>query len=124
LSTIDWPSPEAFGTWLAHLQGQRAVSETPVGLHCLNHLNLDNCNLLNQNLAGASLAGASLDRTRLAGASLDRTRLAGASLDWARLDGARLKDISWNEKTNWANVTGWATAHDVPEKLKQQLGLM
>jgi len=104
LSTIDWPSPEAFGTWLAHLQGQRAVSETPVGLHCLNHLNLDNCNLLNQNLAGASLAG--------------------ASLDWARLDGASLKDISWNEKTNWANVTGWATAHDVPEKLKQQLGLM
>ncbi|MEO0828343.1 MAG: NACHT domain-containing protein, partial [Cyanobacteria bacterium J06642_9] len=39
LSTIDWPSLEAFGTWLKTLQGQRVSVENPVAFSCLNHLN-------------------------------------------------------------------------------------
>ncbi len=46
-----------------------------------------------------------------------------ANLYRANLYRANLKNISWNEQTNWKNVTGWKTARNIPEALKQQLGL-
>lgn len=143
LSKIEWPSPEACGTWLAHLQGQPVGGDNPIAFRCLNHLDLQQCDLAFRDLYGASLDGARLDgaslnRARLDGASLDEASLDeaildGASLDGASLDeaildraslvGASLKDISWSETTDWNNVQGLDTAREVPAALKQQLGL-
>lgn len=178
LSTIDWPSLEAFGTWLKTLQGQRVSVENPVAFSCLNHLNLGNCilsfqdlcrtnlsgarlvganlsranlsevrlvgtklsganlfgarlanarlseaNLTEARLVGTNLSGARLDRANLAAANLSRANLFGARLFGARLAKARLNKISWDEQTDWQQVEGINTAQNVPEALKQQLGL-
>jgi uncharacterized protein YjbI with pentapeptide repeats len=88
LSKINWPMPEAFGTWLHRLRGQRS-SFSPC-LAALSFLDLEGCILSNQDLDGASLGGASLDGAHLVGASLLGASLGGASLDGARLDRARL----------------------------------
>ncbi|HEY9744080.1 MAG TPA: hypothetical protein V6C90_26620 [Coleofasciculaceae cyanobacterium] len=37
--------------------------------------------------------------------------------------GADLENIFWDENTNWEDVRGLETAKNVPEALKQQLGL-
>ncbi|NMF86814.1 hypothetical protein E1H13_26580 [Nodosilinea sp. P-1105] len=37
---------------------------------------------------------------------------------------ADLRAICWDENTNWRGVIGLETAVNVPEALKQQLGLM
>jgi hypothetical protein len=44
-------------------------------------------------------------------------------LDGALLDQADLNNISWNENTTWETSQGIKRAINVPEKLKQQLGL-
>jgi uncharacterized protein YjbI with pentapeptide repeats len=98
-SQIDWPTPEAFGTWLTQLQGQPSGYKNPVAFHCLNHLNLKGCNLYRRNLEGAHLEGAHLERAyleeaRLEGAYLVEAHLEGASLNWARLEGAHLEGAS------------------------------
>jgi len=97
---IQWPSPEAFGNWLARLQGQRIDFEPMFVLDCLSFLDLQNCllifrdlyraNLERANFAGAILAGAILVGANLDGANLDGANLYGANLDGANLDGANL----------------------------------
>jgi uncharacterized protein YjbI with pentapeptide repeats len=109
----------------------------------LNRANLDGASLVGTSLDGANLDGASLKGARLNRASLNRVRLDGANLDGASLKGARLNraslnrasldgvnlegaslaSIFWNETTDWKNVGGLKSAHNVPDKLKQQLGL-
>jgi hypothetical protein len=157
-SDIEWPSLDAFGTWLKRLQGQRVSAENVVALESLSYLNLGNAfltlqDLYGANLGGASLGGASLGGARLEGASLggaslvrahlvearlEGARLEGAYLSGARLEGARLsgadlseavltkanlRGITWNESTNWQGVKGLDSAINVPDALKQQLGL-
>ncbi|MCZ8306111.1 MAG: pentapeptide repeat-containing protein [Microcystis sp. LE19-98.1E] len=97
---IQWPSPEAFGNWLARLQGQRIDFEPMFVLDCLSFLDLQNCLLINRdlyraNLVEANLAGAILVGANLEGANLERANLAGAFLSWANLKGANLE---------WANL--------------------
>jgi uncharacterized protein YjbI with pentapeptide repeats len=117
---IQWPSPEAFGNWLARLQGQRIDFEPMFVLNCLSFLDLQNCllihrdlyranleranleraNLERANLYGAYLYGANLERANLKGANLymanlERANLEGAFLEWANLEGAFLE---------WANL--------------------
>jgi len=157
VSDIRWQSPEAFGTWIAQLQGQSTRDKNVSALSCLGWLNLQDCILSHRDfyraslneaiLDGAILDGAILDRARLDGASLDRARLDGARLDGAslieaslagaslagasliearlagaRLAGARLDGIIWDENTQW-NPASLTLALNVPQKLKQQLGL-
>ncbi len=108
---IQWPSPEAFGNWLARLQGQRIDFEPMFVLNCLSFLDLQNCllihrdlcgaNLERANLAGADIEGANLDVANLYmanlagaflyGANLERANLRGAILEEADLEGANLK---------------------------------
>jgi uncharacterized protein YjbI with pentapeptide repeats len=64
-----------------------------------------------------------LIRANLIGASLFGAHLSVANLDGANLNKANLEYISWDKDTNWQNVKGLETARNVPEKLKQQLGL-
>jgi uncharacterized protein YjbI with pentapeptide repeats len=102
VSNIDWPSPEAFGTWLAHLQGQPSGNKNPVAFHCLNHLDLQDCDLTRRDLGGARLDQARLDRARLDRARLVETHLVGARLVEASLKGASLV----RAQLDWANLVG------------------
>ncbi len=126
---IQWPSREAFGNWLARLQGQRIDFEPMLVLDCLSFLDLQNCllicrDLYNANLERANLAGANLYRANLAGAILEganleraflkRASLAGANLEGAILAGANLGGASlkgaYLERANLiAAILAWAS---------------
>ncbi|MGK7874096.1 MAG: NACHT domain-containing NTPase [Xenococcaceae cyanobacterium] len=93
----------------------------------LSYANLESTDLFRANLFRANLESADLSYTNLESANLFRANLESANLSYANLEsanlsGAYLTNISWNEQTNWKNVTGWETAHNIPEALKQQLG--
>ncbi|GCL57859.1 pentapeptide repeat-containing protein [Microcystis aeruginosa] len=87
---IQWPSPEAFGNWLARLQGQRIDLEFMLVLDCLSFLDLQNCLLIHRDLGGANLEGANLEGANLEGANLEGANLKGANLEGANLYGADL----------------------------------
>ncbi|TRU34756.1 MAG: hypothetical protein EWV50_17975 [Microcystis aeruginosa Ma_MB_F_20061100_S20] len=87
---IQWPSPEAFGNWLARLQGQRIDLEFMLVLDCLSFLDLQNCLLIHRDLCGANLYMANLAGADLAGANLEEANLEGAILAGAILYGAIL----------------------------------
>ncbi|REJ40154.1 MAG: hypothetical protein DWQ54_17540 [Microcystis flos-aquae TF09] len=101
---IQWPSPEAFGNWLARLQGQRIDFEPMFVLDCLSFLDLQNCllihrdlcgaNLYMANLAGADIEGANLDVANLYMANLEGAFLYGANLESANLRGAILEEAN------------------------------
>ena len=99
---IQWPSPEAFGNWLASLQGQRIDYKPMFVLDCLSFLDLQNCLLIHRDLCGANLAGANL-----VGAILEMAILEGANLEWANLVGANLEGaILKRANLEWANLVG------------------
>ena len=87
----------------------------------LRSANLRNTNFSNVDLGRTSLSGADLSGANLSRANLNRVTLSGTNLSGANFSGASLKDISWNEATNWDDVQGLETAVDVPEALKRQL---
>ncbi|GBL08865.1 secreted effector protein PipB2 [Microcystis aeruginosa Sj] len=87
---IQWPSPEAFGNWLARLQGQRIDLEFMLVLDCLSFLDLQNCLLIHRDLGGANLVEANLAGANLEGANLEGANLVGANLAGANLEGANL----------------------------------
>ncbi len=94
----------------------------------LRSTDLIGADLRNAKLYGANLSGAYLYSANLYGAGLSRANLRGADLSGAYLshaylEGANLNKISWNEQTNWKEVKKLKTAHNIPEELKQQLGL-
>jgi len=74
-------------------------------------------------LSSADLRGANLRGADLSSAYLSSANLSGADLIGANLSGAYLENITWNENTHWENVRGLQTAKNVPEALKQQLGI-
>ncbi|MBD2253753.1 pentapeptide repeat-containing protein [Nostoc parmelioides] len=74
-------------------------------------------------LSGAVLSGAVLRGADLSGAYLSGAYLRGADLSGAVLSGEIWGDVKWDENTNWENVRGLDKAMDIPEALKQQLGL-
>ncbi len=114
---IQWPSPEAFGNWLARLQGQRIDFEPMFVLDCLSFLDLQNCLLIHRDLYRANLERANLERANLAGANLERANLERANLAGANLAGANLERANL-ERANlaranlkganleWANLAG------------------
>ena len=94
----------------------------------LSRANLGDANLRGAYLSGADLSGADLSGTNLRGTNLSGTNLRGANLSGAYLSGANLSDanlsdVKWDENTKWENVRGLDTAVNVPEALKQQLGM-
>src|SRR4028118_1124137 len=116
VSKIEFPSPYAFGTLLARLQGQRTGGSNPISFYCLSYLDLSECilcmrdfyradfrgsnlqlseliwaNLQRANLQGANLEGANLQRANLQGANLQGAPLQGANLQGANLQGANLQ---------------------------------
>ncbi|MBD1905186.1 pentapeptide repeat-containing protein [Trichocoleus sp. FACHB-6] len=111
----------------ADLSGANLIGANLIGA------NLSNADLIGANLSGAHLHGADLFCAGLIGANLRGANLRGADLIGASLIGvdlfgadlfgADLEKITWNEYTNWENVTSLGTTKNVPEALKQQLGL-
>ncbi len=99
----------------------------------LRSTNLRGIYLSGANLSGADLRCADLSHAYLSGAHLNGTNLSGAYLNGANLSGvdfsgAYLSDefvgnIRWDQNTNWEGVRGLETAKNLPEALKQQLGL-
>ncbi|WDD35431.1 pentapeptide repeat-containing protein [Nostoc sp. UHCC 0926] len=94
----------------------------------LSGADLSGADLSGADLSRADLSGADLSRADLSRADLSRADLRGADLSGADLSGADLSDkdwgdIRWDKNTKWDDVKGLDTARNVPEALKQQLGL-
>ncbi|MBD2354105.1 pentapeptide repeat-containing protein [Tolypothrix sp. FACHB-123] len=79
---------------------------------------LSYANLNQANLSGSNLSGALLN-----GADLSHTNLSCAILSNADVTEANLKEMTWGEKQQWETVRGLEKAVNVPELLKQELGL-
>ena len=127
ISSIDWPTPDSFGTWVSTLQKQRNGPENVLALHCFSYLNLEHCvldmrdfysaNFYRAILAGAELYAAilangcyfqaNLSGAQLARASLDEADLRWANLIRANLEGANLEEASLEEASlQGANLEG------------------
>jgi hypothetical protein len=90
----------------------------------LRGANLSGAYLSRANLRGANLRGAYLSGAYLSGAYLSGANLSRAYLIGANLRGSDLDRIIWDEHTNWNNIYGLETAKNVPEALRQQLGII
>ena len=96
MSKVDFPTPDAFGTLLSRIQGQRQDINNPVSFAVLSYLDLSNCILtlrdfLSTNLEGAKLLSAHLEGANLEGANLSCAYLEDAKLRSAYLEGAHLE---------------------------------
>jgi uncharacterized protein YjbI with pentapeptide repeats len=99
----------------------------------LGRADLTSANLTSADLRSANLRDANLRDANLRSANLTSAFLSGADLSGADLRDAFLRDaflsqpyfgeIIWDEETKWGEVRGLETAKNVPEGLKQQLGL-
>jgi uncharacterized protein YjbI with pentapeptide repeats len=99
----------------------------------LCNANLREANLLAANLINANLSGAVLIRTifseanlinaNLSGAVLGEANLCRADLSGADLSGTDFDNILWDQYTRWEGVSGLETLVNMPEAIKQQLGL-
>jgi hypothetical protein len=99
-----------------------------LGISHLPYINFSKANFEATNLTAALLdsvnfSGANLSSADLDHAWLKKANLTGANLKGANLSEADLENISWDEYTNWDDIQGLETAVNVPEALKQQLGL-
>ncbi|MEH1972888.1 MAG: pentapeptide repeat-containing protein [Nostoc sp.] len=79
---------------------------------------LSYANLNSANLSGSNLSGAILN-----GADLSHSNLSYAILGGADLSDANLQEMNWGKKQQWEDVRGLETAVNVPEALKEELGL-
>ncbi|MEH1810624.1 pentapeptide repeat-containing protein [Nostoc sp.] len=75
-------------------------------------------NLNSANLSGSNLSGAILN-----GADLSHSNLSYAILGGADLSDANLEEMIWGKKQQWEDVRGLETAVNIPEGLKEELGL-
>ena len=102
LSRIHWPTPEAFGTWIARLQGQRIKNDKFLIFDCFAFLDLCEVNLLSRELSGANLSGANLSGANLSNANLSGANLSDTNLSDTNLSGANL----WAANLSVANLSG------------------
>ena len=90
--------------------------------------NLSKAFLIEAFLSGAILSKANLSEVflitaNLSGANLSGANLSGAFLKAANLSGANLNEIEYDNQTQWPDPTEVAKALNIPEALKQQLGI-
>lgn len=93
----------------------------------LSGVNLSGTNLINANLSDVYLGGTDFGDEFLNSANFSGANLCGANLSRADLGdeffGVTFANILWNKYTRWEDIRGWDTAVNIPEDLKQQLGL-
>jgi Caspase domain/Pentapeptide repeats (8 copies) len=99
-----------------------------------NCRSLDSTNLRGAKLDGANLSGTNLDSANLSFTKLNAVNLSGANLGSANLKNVTfdcsvespcndIKNIHWDEETNWAGIKGWKHVENIPPELKKQLKL-
>ncbi len=74
-------------------------------------------------LSGSDLTLADISNSDCVGADFGKANLRGANLSGSKFDDANFDNIIFDEETNWEGVKGLETAKNIPEALKQQLGL-
>ena len=122
--TIDLAGAKLNGANLSRAKLNGAVlSETILNGANLNEAKLIMAKLNEANLSRAKLIMAKLNGAILNGANLDYADLRDANLSNADLRGANLSEAKWNNETLWPDVIEVAQAKNMPEALKQQLGL-
>jgi uncharacterized protein YjbI with pentapeptide repeats len=84
---------------------------------------LSGADLSGVDLSGVDLSGADLSGADLSGADLSGANLSGADLSGANLSTANLNDVKWDKETKWPDSTEGVMAQNIPEELKQQLGI-
>ncbi|TAG67800.1 MAG: hypothetical protein EAZ25_06050 [Oscillatoriales cyanobacterium] len=92
----------------------------------LRDADLRDADLRDANLSSANLSGANLSGANLSGANLSGANLSGANLNDGMISISQWRtfgDVKWDENTKWENVRGLGTAVNVPEALRQQLGM-
>jgi uncharacterized protein YjbI with pentapeptide repeats len=89
----------------------------------LSYAKLNGAKLNDAKLNGAMFLGADLSGVDLTGVILNDTDLTGVILNGANLSNANLEEMNWGENQQWEGVRGLETALNVPEALKQELGL-
>ncbi len=94
VSKIEFPSPYAFGTLLARLQGQRTVESNPMSFYGLSYLDLSRCILYVRDFFQADFRGSNLQFSGLTFANLQGANLEGAILQDANLEGAILQNAN------------------------------
>ncbi|MEG3954163.1 pentapeptide repeat-containing protein [Microcoleus sp. herbarium2] len=124
LSGADLLGANLSGAYLsrANLLGANLLAANLSGAN-LSGANLSDADLISANLSGANLSDADLSVANLSRANLSGANLSGANLSGANLGDRAFGDIEWDENTNWDNVRGLDTAVNVPEALRQQLGM-
>jgi hypothetical protein len=98
----------------------------------LSGVNLSGANLRAAHFNGANLSGVDLTEANLSGADLTGAKLSGTNLIGANIiapsfspnnSGANLKNIIWDETTQWPSRNSFARAINIPGNLKRELGL-
>ena len=99
----------------------------------LSDANFSRANLSDANFRGAELSGVNFSDANLSGVDLieanlsevnfSRANLSEVNLCHANLTNCTFGDVKWNENTKWENVRGLGEAVNVPEALRQQLGM-
>ncbi|MEO0534728.1 MAG: pentapeptide repeat-containing protein [Cyanobacteria bacterium P01_A01_bin.123] len=100
----------------------------------LKSTNLQNSNFTWADLTGVDLSGAyakaaNFSSANLTGADLSRANLEASDFSDANLTNANLDGIRWQSEdvdwdpAKWEGVIGLETAQNIPEALRQQLGL-
>lgn len=102
----------------ANLEGARLEGVTLTGAY-LHRANFRGANLTGAYLEGANLAGFEFDRAFLEKVGINRVIAKGIDLE-----GADLSNIQWSSKTIWPDKEEVAKARNIPEKLKQELGII
>jgi uncharacterized protein YjbI with pentapeptide repeats len=148
LSSLNLGSANLSGAYLgsANLSGANLesadLSGSNLGSADLSGANLESANLSSTNLESANLSSSNLRFTDLNSASFGSVSLTSLNLGAVNFQKVKvecsintnhkklairrclnLKDIAWNEKTNWQNIQGWELVENIPPALKQQLGL-
>ena len=91
----------------------------------LSNSDFYNANLSNANIVVGSLSNASFDGTNLSNVNLARVVLKNAKFKCSTYPTRcpKLKDVKWDQGTDWEGIQGWETVENIPPSLKQQLGL-
>jgi uncharacterized protein YjbI with pentapeptide repeats len=88
-----------------------------------NNAILSDANLSGADLSHANLSGADLSNANLSHANLSNADLRGAKLGRTNLTNTNLENILWNFEMSVIDVQGLESVINMPEDLKQHLGL-
>ncbi|TAG33091.1 MAG: pentapeptide repeat-containing protein, partial [Oscillatoriales cyanobacterium] len=89
----------------------------------LSGVNFIGANLSGLDLIEANLTEVNFSRANLSEVNFSRANLSEVNLSHANLTNCTFGDIQWDENTKWENIRGLDITVNVPEGLKQQLGM-